>query len=164
MKLKNIKKDYLDYCNAYKNYFVCKIYLYLKYFTSKINLKIFEKIIFSPFNLSHKRLDKLYGDEYFLKNKNTFFVSKNPNSSNNEFHSLFTVIKNEDNSFRLMHCLEYIHTKFINEATDFQLVKEQLKIYKYSKWIELNSSLHESFGFNSKTGSLKKKFYYKIKL
>lgn len=125
---------------------------------------IFEKIIFSPFNLLHKRLDKLYGVEYFLKNKNTFFVSKNPNSSNNEFHSHFTVIKNEENSFRLMHCLEYIHTKFINEATDFQLLKEQLEIYKYSKWIDVNSNLYDTFRFNFKTGTLNKYFYHTVKL
>lgn len=163
MKLYNLKKDYYDYCRYYKNLFVCKLYLYLNNLTSWINLKILGKIIFSPLNLSHKRLDELYGDDYILKNINTFFISKTPNS-NNKFHSIFTIIKIEDNSFRLLHCLEYMHKKFIKEATNFQLAKEQLKIFKYSKWIDVKPNLYDSFRFNSKTGTLKEDFYHTVKL
>ena len=162
MKLKDLKKEYYDSCMYFKNVFVCKLYLYLNSLTSLINLKILGKIIFSPLNISHKRLNELYGDNNLLANQKTFFISKTPNSSN-KFHSIFTIIKNEDNSFRLLNCLEYMHAKFLNEETDFQLAKEQLKIFKYSNWIDIGSELHDTFGFDSKTGSLKKKFYHKIK-
>lgn len=164
--MQQINTEYLCICNILTKIHklcICDLYNYIVTKIRGVEVYNARERLFAPLNLSNQELSNIYDKVNILDNTTTFYIRKLQDETNNS-HGLFAIIKNNEPYYTLMHCLHHINESFIDEDNDFTLTKQQILMYKHTKWVSIDFNLYEKFKFNPVKGTLKKNYYHRIQI